>query len=430
MLQAAEKKKVTKSIGELGRRVTAADVATKTGLPVLVVSQALNQIASETGGHLAVSNTGDVVYSFTPGFSNTYLTRGLARFFERFFEEALKIGFYLLKISFGIMLILSLAIIVVTILILFFTQRGKGNRSDEEDFSAHLNFFDYMILRDLLYYFTYRSSQTVVYDYNRPTVRKRDKSNFLLNCFSFLFGDGDPNEGLDEKRWQLIAKVIKHHNNVITSEQLAPYLGTEPGNEDAVLPVLVRFDGKPEVSESGNIIYTFPSLATTTGSAYMDPPPPFLKEFPWKFTEVQSGGLVPVYIIAAVNFCGAWFLWFLLHSASSPSISNLYNALAIYGTLFLLIPLCRNTWLGMANNKIEHRNAQRAKYAEELRSPGIELKKKIAESREYRVRDQKITQDNVIYTTEAATLDQEDELERKFKAGEKFDASPELDASP
>lgn len=195
MLQVEEKKKVTKSIGDLGRRVTAADVATKTGLPVLVVSEALNQIASETGGHLAVSTGGDVVYSFAPGFSNTYLTRGVARFFERFFEELFKVGFYLVKISFGIMLILSLAIIIITIMILFFSQKTSQNRrNDNDDFRINFNFFDYLIFRDLLYYFTYRAPHTVVYDYNRPTVRKPSKSNFLLNCFSFLFGDGDPNE--------------------------------------------------------------------------------------------------------------------------------------------------------------------------------------------------------------------------------------------
>ncbi len=424
MLQVEEKKKVTKSIGDLGRRVTAADVATKTGLPVLVVSEALNQIASETGGHLAVSTGGDVVYSFAPGFSNTYLTRGVARFFERFFEELFKVGFYLVKISFGIMLILSLAIIIITIMILFFSQKTSQNRrNDNDDFRINFNFFDYLIFRDLLYYFTYRAPHTVVYDYNRPTVRKPSKSNFLLNCFSFLFGDGDPNEGLDEKRWQLIAKVIKQHNNVVTSEQLAPYLGSDPKNEDAVLPVLVRFNGKPEVSDSGNIIYTFPSLANTAGGVHNELAPPFLKEFPRKFTEVESGGLVPVYIISAINFAGAWFLWFLLHSSSAPNISLLYNALAVYGTLFLVIPLFRKLWINAENKKIEKRNKQRAEYSEALRSPTPELKKKIAESREYRMRDQRITQGSVVYTTEKESLDQEDDLERKFKSGE-FDASP------
>ena len=38
MLQAADKKRITKTINDLGRRVTAADVSTKTGLPVLLVS--------------------------------------------------------------------------------------------------------------------------------------------------------------------------------------------------------------------------------------------------------------------------------------------------------------------------------------------------------------------------------------------------------
>ncbi len=45
-----EKKTVIKAINELGRKVSVADVATKTGLPVLVVASDLNEVAAETKG--------------------------------------------------------------------------------------------------------------------------------------------------------------------------------------------------------------------------------------------------------------------------------------------------------------------------------------------------------------------------------------------
>lgn len=114
--QTVEKKQVIDAIGELGRRVTPADVALKTGLPVLVVTQTMNAVAAETGGHLQVSSAGDVVYAFSPGFSNTYLTRGVMRFFEVATAKLGHVLFYLLKISFGIMLILSLLMVIVTVL--------------------------------------------------------------------------------------------------------------------------------------------------------------------------------------------------------------------------------------------------------------------------------------------------------------------------
>src|SRR5262245_58004927 len=221
MLQASEKKKVTRAIGDLGRRVTAADVSTKTGLPVLVVSQALNQVASETGGHLLVSQAGDIVYSFQPGYANVYLAHGLKRILEKTIEHIFKLAYFLLRISFGVMLILSFFIIVLTFFVLFFADRGQSGKRRKKEQESRFEFLNYLILQDVFQYFA--NPPRVAYDYNKPTVRKREKANFLLDCFSFLFGDGNPNEGIDEKRWQLIAKVIKQHNNVITSEQLAPY---------------------------------------------------------------------------------------------------------------------------------------------------------------------------------------------------------------
>ncbi|MBY0552677.1 MAG: hypothetical protein K2W95_35670 [Candidatus Obscuribacterales bacterium] len=423
--QTVEKKQVIDAIGELGRRVTPADVALKTGLPVLVVTQTMNAVAAETGGHLQVSSAGDVVYAFSPGFSNTYLTRGVMRFFEVATAKLGHVLFYLLKISFGIMLILSLLMVIVTVFIIFFSQK---NGDDRDGGDPRFDFLDYMILREI-FAFTVYSQQPVVYDYNLPTVRKRKKSNFLLNCFSFLFGDGNPNEGLDEKTWQLVANVIKKHDNVVTAEQLAPYTGADPKNEDGVLPVLVRFNGKPEVTESGNIVYVFPDLSVTAGAASTatSTPPPYLREFKWKFTELDPGALLPVYVVAGLNFFGAWFVWWLFWGSPHGQIGMVFNVLAVYGTLFLLVPSVRWVLMQGRNKQVDERNKQRAGFAEQLLSPPAPLQKKLAETRAYRLRDKTIGAKDIVYTTEKDALDQEDGLDVQFKkmeVGDTFDASP------
>lgn len=285
-----------------------------------------------------------------------------------------------------------------------------------------------MILREI-FAFTVYSQQPVVYDYNLPTVRKRKKSNFLLNCFSFLFGDGNPNEGLDEKTWQLVANVIKKHDNVVTAEQLAPYTGADPKNEDGVLPVLVRFNGKPEVTESGNIVYVFPDLSVTAGAASTatSTPPPYLREFKWKFTELDPGALLPVYVVAGLNFFGAWFVWWLFWGSPHGQIGMVFNVLAVYGTLFLLVPSVRWVLMQGRNKQVDERNKQRAGFAEQLLSPPAPLQKKLAETRAYRLRDKTIGAKDIVYTTEKDALDQEDGLDVQFKkmeVGDTFDASP------
>jgi hypothetical protein len=93
--------------------------------------------------------------------------------------------------------------------------------------------------------------------------------NFFESVFSFVFGDGDPNEGLEDLRWKSIGECISNKGGVVSAEELAPFLDVPPYSEDTqtdesfVLPVLLRFDGHPEVDDKGNILYRFPSLQRT-----------------------------------------------------------------------------------------------------------------------------------------------------------------------
>jgi len=43
-----------------------------------------------------------------------------------------------------------------------------------------------------------------------------------LTIFSFLFGDGNPNANLEERRWQQIATVIRNNGGAVVAEQMLP----------------------------------------------------------------------------------------------------------------------------------------------------------------------------------------------------------------
>ena len=47
---------------------------------------------------------------------------------------------------------------------------------------------------------------------------------FLQSCFSFLFGDGDPNGELGRRRARAVAALIRAQGGAVTAEQLAPLL--------------------------------------------------------------------------------------------------------------------------------------------------------------------------------------------------------------
>lgn len=417
-----EKDLVIKAINELGRRVTAADIATKTGLPLLTATSTLNKVAAEANGHLQVSNAGDIAYSFDPGFQSAYVTEGFKKTLQEVWEKVFKVGFFLVRISFGVGLIVSFVLVCVLIIamILFVQRGGDGDNDRGGGFGGGLggiDFFDWMLLRNFFWWgptypiytpYGYNDYSRPYELYDRPTTRQPEtENNFIMNCFSFLFGDGAPNLNLEERKWQLIAQIIKQNNGVVTAEQLAPYTGADPKNDDAVLPVLVRFDGKPEVTANGNIVYTFPSLQVTANTMSFSALPTYLREFNWEFTRVSAGALVPVFILAGLNFLGALFLVTHLYIPILHAFAGLIHWLALYGTMFVAVPAIRWLILNVLNGDIEKRNAAKKDYADALHNPSAETLRKLGEAKNYRIGEKSIRKDDVVYTTDRDVIDQD-----------------------
>ena len=161
------------------------------------------------------------------------------------------------------------------------------------------------------------------YRNNRARIQQRGKYNFVESVFSFVFGDGDPNEDYDSKRWEGIARLIRENEGVVTAEQLAPYVDAAPilsnstdigfqNDEGFVLPVLQRFRGVPEVDATGNIFYCFPDFQRTTDRARQTRSrrllPGFSLERKWSFSEAESGQILGAVLLGAANFIGVFYL--------------------------------------------------------------------------------------------------------------------------
>ena len=406
MLKTEEKKLVLKAIDDLGRRVTVADVAAKTGLPVLVTNAELNQVAADTQGHLQVSTKGDIAYEFPQGFQNAYLATGFKKTLQDIGKKAFDVGFAILRASFGIMLVLSfIAVILLVIAAVLAMNSSKDGDRDGGGFD--FDFFDYMILRDLFFWGTPSYYPSYI-DYSKPTTARPDKSNFLHNCFSFLFGDGDPNAHLEERQWQTVAQVIRKFNGVVTAEQIAPYTGADPKNEDGILPVLVRFNGVPEVTDNGNILYTFPSLQVSASRLEIATTPAFLREFPRPFTEASADELIPVYILAGVNFLGSW--WLFSQSGRVDILITLHSlvmVLVVYGTFFVLVPTLRYIGVQVLNQRIEARNDRKKEAASFVNNPGKELQLKLTEAKQHQIKSIEVKKGDSVYSTDKDLLEQE-----------------------
>ncbi|MEA5617461.1 hypothetical protein VB711_06365 [Cronbergia sp. UHCC 0137] len=411
---------IMRSVEELGYRVTVGDVATQAGLNVAEANQGLLALASEAGGHLQVAESGDIAYQFPRDFRTILRNKFWQLRLQEWWKKVWGVLFYLIRISFGIFLIVSIALITVTIVIIITAANSNRDNDDRSDNSRGFNFF---FFPDLFWYFSPNYSDRSIE--RRQQRAEKNDLNFFEAVFSFLFGDGDPNANLQERRWQEIATVIRHQQGAIVAEQVTPYLDDlgesyQQDYEDYMLTVLRQFNGEPEASPEGQLVYYFPELQVRASKKERHPVTEYLHEFPWRFSAASSGQIMLSAGLGILNFVGALVLGSLLTDGTAAAelgglvafVQAIYWLLLAYGTGFLGIPLARYFWIQWRNKKISDRNQKRQQRAELLANPDPALENKINFARQFSA-EKVISQEDLVYTTETDLLEQEFEQVKK-----------------
>jgi hypothetical protein len=409
---------IMRSVEKLGYRVTVGDVASQAGLNVAEANQGLLALAADAGGHLQVAESGDVVYQFPPNFRTILRNKYLQLRLQEWWQKIWGVLFYLIRISFGVLLIVSIALITLTIIIIMIAANSDRDEDNRGRGSGGFNFF---FFPDLFWYFSpdYYSQE------RRRERRESSDLNFFEAVFSFLFGDGNPNANLEEKRWQEIGTVIRNHQGAVIAEQIAPYLDNlgekyQQEYEDYMLPVLVRFNGKPQVSPEGEIVYYFPELQVKASKKQRQPVSPYLDEIPWRFSAASSGQIMLSAGLGVVNLVGALILGNLLAGGTVAAqigglvafVQGIYWLLLAYGIGFLGIPLARYFWIQWRNGKIANRNRERLERARFLAQADEDLKQKIKFANQF-ANEKVISEEDLIYSSDRDLLEQEFEQVKK-----------------
>ncbi|CAN5588737.1 hypothetical protein BH11CYA1_BH11CYA1_40330 [soil metagenome] len=489
-----EKKKVLEAIATRGPRIVPVDIAADTGMALPLVVSELNNIASETNAHLEVTESGNIAYKFAGNLQQAYTanaSRQMMRSIFRVIANAsivamrafVALMFFVVRISFGLALVLGALLVVVLVVVVIIAGLKALTGGDSDSGGGDFN-FDFGNIFDFGYNSGYSSRPLYLYwmfdwfwdwifywRYVIPTPggygssnlpydaqgdyrnqNKKSKPNFLFSVFSYLFGDGNPNLDFEERKWQTIAQVLEANQGVVAADQLAPYTGLDPKNEDWMIAVMQRFNGSPEVSEAGHIVYFFPAFQagstarpnTSLASAKQDFEPDnlsqlfnqhvgrqkaiktgpgrgltqegFLAEKEWKFMSVEGGQLWGIIGFGLVVLLGSIFLIF--NMSLVPALYSLQPLLYVlfgYGLLFFLIPALRFPIFRMINDGIIERNDKKMAYAVALKNPTAELNDKLLEARKVRYEGLPKAEDKTVYTTEKDALDQSDDLDDKFK---------------
>jgi hypothetical protein len=420
------------AVEQLDYRVTVGDIAARAGLNINLAEQGLLALASEAGGHLQVAESGEIAYLFPKNFRAVLRNKFLRLRLQEWWAKIWRILFYLIRISFGILLLLSIVLIFVAIALIVVAMSASSDNDNSgggrDSGGGGIFFFpSFWYWGDIWWLFHPGYNR-----YDRPYRRQRPSSrssrsnemNFLEAIFSFLFGDGNPNVDLEERRWQEIGTVIRAQRGAVVAEQIAPYLddlgqGYNREYEDYMLPVLTRFNGRPEVSPDGQIVYHFPDLQTTARSTPTQSlTAHYLHEKPWRFSQASSGQIIAAIGLGSVNIIGALMLGSLLQGGEIAAqigglvafVQSIYWLLLAYGIGFLTIPLIRYFWVQWKNSQVTKRNQKRQARVNILEQKDTTLQKKIAYAQQFAAQNI-ITNEDLAYTSETDLLDQE--LDRK-----------------
>ena len=414
---------IMQAVEKLGYRVTVGDVVTQAGLNVVEANQSLLALASDAGGHLQVADSGDIVYLFPQNFRAILRNKYFRLRLQEWWKKVWSVLFYLIRTSFLIFLIVSITLIIIAIYIITTSANSDRNGNNRGNSFGGGGFFYFP---NLFWYLS--PNYDAHYQERRQERREESNLNFFEAVFSFLFGDGNPNANLEERRWQEIATVIRNNRGAVVAEQIAPYLddigqGYTREYEDYMLPVLTRFNGQPGVSPQGQIVYYFPELQVSAVKKRRYAISDHLEEFLWRFSAASSGQIMLSAGLGVLNFVGALVLGSLLKDGTVAAqlgglvafVQGIYWLLLAYGAGFLGIPLLRYFWIRWRNRQIGDRNRDRLSRARILASPDAALQQKIDYAQQFAT-EKVIGKEDLVYSSETDLLDQEVEGSAKIDA--------------
>ncbi|EED89451.1 hypothetical protein THAPSDRAFT_263883 [Thalassiosira pseudonana CCMP1335] len=399
-----------------GSPIIASDLATKAGISLSQARKDLTTLASLTRGDIAVSSDGDLLYTF-PSNINGVLSTNSAKYraLSTWNEKIVPPLFYATKVGFGVVLVASLVAVFSTI---FFATSGisrdDDDRRERRGGGMPMGFggfwgpspFDFFYYRP--YYSRYYYSPA--YDTRGRQQRSQDpdEMGFLESVFSYVFGDGNPNGDVEERRIALVAEMIRSNGGAVSAEQLAPFCDDVPMpnrayvDESFVLPFVTQLNGEPQVTEDGDIVYIFPELmasASKSPTSSMDSKemarmrreshvddPTLLLEREYKFSLASSFQTVLAGLLGVVNLGGALYLGnilgqYALYGVRLPSymglVQQFFPLLLGYAVLFNAIPLVRNFWIQRENDKIRRRNEVRKSWKAVLEEKAGSVKRKL-----------------------------------------------------
>eukprot|EP01040_Poterioochromonas_malhamensis_P015607 gene15607-17495_t len=424
------------------KRLTVSDIASLTGVSFSTAKRDTMILAYLSHATIQVSEEGVLYFLFPDKLKETIRNRSFRYNLQKNFDQyILPILNQTIRISVGGFLLLSLALVAITLATASASmsyESGSSSSSsnkrrrrddDEEDERRYqrsrnyqrspVNIHFFFDISDIFTLFARHYQNKALLDRMEKFPLDRAKPleinmNFLEACFSFLFGDGNPNEGYEEKLAVEAAEYIRKQQGVVVAEQLIPFLTKPPllpsqilssqnarfqedgesfrtVDETFLLPLLIKYNGNQIVTKEGTILYKFEELLKSGGSVNTDPRQksggrnPFarsetseifneqdvriIKELEVPFSLAKPNQIAMATGLGIMNVMGIAILGDLLRSPRTrvaifshfpgSLLARFYPFFFLYSIGFVAIPFIRGIYNRRQNGEIKERNEKR-----------------------------------------------------------------------
>jgi hypothetical protein len=256
--------------------VTAGDVAADTGLPLAEAELLLRELLSRYKSHLDVDDDGNLCYRFDPQL----VLRGEQPSGRTWYELKMwlwRAGRMLFKIGVTVTLIGYSAFFIVSLIALSVVGVGALLGSDSDsDGLGDLLFIPFRLLLwmlDWLFWIDlgYATSGGYSAGYQSEPAGKRRKMShkkvdkpIYQKITDFAFGPEDTTDPM--AAYQAFTAFVRARDGRVTAAEWAMLTGQSlDAAESALTASIMRFQGDVQVSDDGQLVYTFDDLRLSAG---------------------------------------------------------------------------------------------------------------------------------------------------------------------
>jgi hypothetical protein len=249
--------------------LTVADGAARGGLALRDAEVGLRWLASERGGQLKATETGELLYSFPEGLVAPPRPGGLTRLLFATGRALASVGRFVVRAWVSVVMV-TYAVVFVAVAVAMASSREGDGVGDA------LGGVLEVIVEAL--YWTFHPFSPVNWGREPSWVlgRRRRKRGlpFYERVNRFVFGPPSVVEDPHERERRVLEEIRRRDGRVGPGDVMRVTGGDRQVAERDLLRLVVDYDGDIQVSEDGAIFYVFKALRTTAGSRSAAPAPP------------------------------------------------------------------------------------------------------------------------------------------------------------